>query len=687
MSIRARLVFLVLVVLLPALGAASWVVFRTWQAGHAALDLKASDGTRALAQGIDQVFTRHQAVARALAASPLLDGAPRLTEQERAQFDQTVRRAIQGSAVSVQLISASVRWIDTRLPATVPPRPLGPQAAAMQSRAGIRVLDPAQRDGDALAIVEPVPGRDREPVMNLLVVVPVAELQRLMAQRPSPQGWKRLLLDPDGRVVARQPADRREWQGGALDPLVRESLAGRGEGRFALRPPGGEPLRVYFSRGPRGWTSLTLVPRAQLDMGPFDAPAWLLMGAVALLALGVAGAWWVAREELRRQVEQAVAHTREAEQWSAQRERLQALGRLTGRVVHEFNNLLGVISNSAYLIQRQAAQAPQATQASLAMPVSATLRAVEAASQLTQHLLRFGGRQHSRPRTLALPEWLPGLRDMLGVVLGRRIELRIEPPPSDLFVRADPDELELALINLALNARDALPDGGRVSLKAEAAQAAVVEDLPPGRYLSITLRDNGPGIDPTQAPRVFEPFFTTKRDEPHAGFGLSQVHGLCVQAGGKAVLRSRPGEGTAVSLVLPAAEPEAPAADGVAGEASPVAVRVLLAEDNDSLGEVTVALIETMGARVERVADAEQALARLSDGPAVDVLLTDVTMPGAMDGLDLARVVRQRWPHVHVVLISAQADAMTGAQAFTVLRKPCAPAVLMAALRQHAASA
>lgn len=681
MSIRARLVLLVLIVLLPALGAASWVVFRTWQAGHAALDLKAADGTRALAQGIDQEFTKHQAIARALAASPLLDGAPRLTEHQRTQFDRTVRRAIQGAAVSVELVSGAVRWIDTRLPAAVPPRPLGPGANEMQDHAGILVLDPERHDGDALAILEPVFGQGSEPVMNLLVVVPVAELQRLMAQRSSPQGWSRLLLDPEGRVVVRQPASQRGWRQGALDPLVRESLAGRVEGRFALRPPRGEPLRVYFSRGPHGWTSLTLVPRAQLDMGLLDAPAWLLLGALALLALAVAGAWWVAREELRRQVDQAVARTREAEQWAAQRERLQALGRLTGRVVHEFNNLLGVISNSAYLIQRQA------TQASLAMPVSATLRAVEAASRLTQQLLRFGARQHSRPRTLALPEWLPGLREMLGVVLGRRIDLRIEPPP-ELCVRADPDELELALINLALNARDALPDGGSVSLKAEPADAAAVADLPPGRYLSITLQDNGPGIDPTQAPRVFEPFFTTKRDEPGAGFGLSQVHGLCVQAGGKAVLRSRPGEGTAVSLVLPAVEPESPALRELTGDdRSPFVARVLLAEDNDSLGEVTVALIETMGARVERATNAEQALARLAREPAVDVLLTDVAMPGAMDGLDLARVVRQRWPRVHVVLISAQADALSGAQGFTVLRKPCAPAVLMAALRQQAAGA
>ncbi len=166
------------------------------------------------------------------------------------------------------------------------------------------------------------------------------------------------------------------------------------------------------------------------------------------------------------------------------------------------------------------------------------------------------------------------------------------------------------------------------------------------------------------------------------------MHGLCAQAGGKAVLRSRPGQGTAVSLVLPAVDPEAPQAQRVEGanDPAPFVARVLLAEDNDSLGDVTVALIESMGARVERASHAAQALERLERGPAVDVLLTDVSMPGDLDGLDLARAVRQRWPQVRVVLISALGDRLKGVDNFRVLRKPCAPAVLIAALRQEAQS-
>lgn len=684
MAPHVRPILLVLAVLLPALGATAWQVWRSSPSDRAALDRQARDDTRALALAVDREFIRYGAMARALAASPLLDHAPRLGEQERADFDRGVRRAIDGAPVSVELISESVRWIDTRRSAAAPPshHALGPQALAGAS--GPRALQAQGVGAGGVAWVEPVFRQGPGPAMNLRVVMPQAELNRLLAQRPLREGWGVLLLDARGQVVARRPVPDSGSPGralggapdGALDALIRESLGGRVEGRFALQTRAGEALRVYFSRASQGWTALTTAPRAQFEPAFLGGPGQGLLAALALLALA-GGAWWVARAELRRRVAEAVERTRQAEQWAASRERLEALGRLTGRVAHEFNNLLGVISNSAHLIQRQA------TQPALAMPVAATLRAVDAASRLTQQLLRFGGRQRAQPRTLSLSEWLPERREMLGVVLGRRVALSIDVRGEDLNAHVDPDELELALINLALNARDALPEGGRVQLIADTAGAAQTADLPVGRYLSLTLRDNGPGMDPAQRRRAFEPFFTTKDPNPGAGLGLSQVHGLCAQAGGKAVLHSEPGQGTSVSLVLPAVAPEAALAGAGPGSTSPAPLRarVLLTEDNEALGDVTAALLESMGAQVERAAHAAQALERLEHGPAVDVLLTDVAMPGPLDGLGLARAVRRRWPGVRVVLISAHGDALAGADNFPVLRKPCAPAVLMAALR------
>jgi signal transduction histidine kinase/CheY-like chemotaxis protein len=629
MSTRFRLILLTLVLLLPTLGALAWGVWDTWRAGHAALDRQAAESARAMALSLDREFTRHGAIARALAASPLLDQAPRLTEHEREAFEQAARRAIQGSPVSVELVSESVRWIDTRWPPHSPPRPLGAGGAALSRSAGVHALAASGPQGAGVAVVEPVLRSGAVPVMNLKVVLPMVELRRLMERRVTNADGRAWLLDPRGQVVLRHPAAQPGGREGPLDAWVRDSLAGRAEGRFALRSVGGESLRLYFSRAPQGWTALTAVPLARFDGWVMPAPTQRLLAACVLLGLAAGALLWAARGELHRHVAAAVARTRQEERVAAGRERTQALGRLTGRMAHEFNNLLGVISNSAYLIERQA------THPALAMPVAATLRAVEAASRLMQQLLRLGGRERAQPRTLALREWLPDLREMLGVVLGRRIELSMGVPDEDLCVLADPGELELAIINLALDARDALPDGGHVHLGAERAAPALVGGLPAGRYLSITLRIDGPGVAKAPGP-----------------------------------------------LVLPAVPPEARVAKAMPADGPPLRARVLLTEDNETLGDVTAAMLESMGARVDRAAHAGQALDRLERGPPVDVLLTDVSMPGPLDGLGLARTVRRRWPSVRVVLISAQGHALGPDDNFPVLRKPCAPAVLKAALRR-----
>lgn len=641
MSTRFRLILLALGLLLSALGAIAWGVWDTWRAGHLALDRQATESARAMALSLDREFTRYGAIARALGASPLLDRAPRLTDHEREAFDQAARRAIQGSPVSVELVSESVRWIDTRWPPHSPPRPLGAGGAALSRSAGVHALAASGPEGAGVAVVEPVFRSGTVPVMNLKVVLPTAELRRLMERRDPNADGRAWLLDPRGQVVLRQPAAQPGGRDGPLDAWVRESVAGRAEGRFALRSVGGEPLRLYFSRAPQGWTALTAVPLEGFDAALVPVPTQRLLVAFVVVALAAGALLWAARGELRRDVATAVARTRHEEREAAGRERTQALGRLAGRMAHEFNNLLGVISNSAYLIERQA------TQPALAMPVAATLRAVEAASRLMQHLLRLGGHQRAQARTLALREWLPDRREVLGVVLGRRIELSIGVPDEALCVRADPDELELAIINLALDARDALPDGGHVHLGAERAGPALVAGLPAGCYLSITLRVDGPGV--AAAPNL-------------------------------------PRGAAPAPLVLPAVPPEACVRQAMPADGPPLRARVLLTEDNEALGDVTAAMLESMGARVDRAAHAGQALDRLERGPPVDVLLSDVSMPGPLDGLGLARTVRRRWPSVRVVLISAQGHALGPGDNFPVLRKPCAPAVLMAALRRESAS-
>ena len=400
------------------------------------------------------------------------------------------------------------------------------------------------------------------------------------------------------------------------------------------------------------------------------------------VALALAQASATMREsqaELERQVAQAVQLTREAEHRVSHNQRVEALGRLTGGVAHDFNNLLGVISNSAHLIQRQT------TSQKLLVPVAATLRAVEVGSRLTQHLLRFSGRQPVQPRAVSLAAFLPEVLELMKLVLGKRVEVALEVDPDTPNVTVDPSELELGLINLALNARDAIEGTGHVWLRAGVAQAEDTLDLPAGEFVAISVGDDGKGLDESLAERVFEPFFSTKGVGQGTGLGLSQVHGLCKQAGGTARLASTPGLGTTVTLVLPAASAPprpAPAAGPSEAELSLHGRRVLLVEDNDELAEVTAALLSSFGATIERAAEASQALRLLDGAPPFDVMLSDVVMPGDMDGVALARRLQVDRPELPVVLISGYSSALASAGDLVVLRKPCAPDDLIAALQQ-----
>ena len=347
-------------------------------------------------------------------------------------------------------------------------------------------------------------------------------------------------------------------------------------------------------------------------------------------------------------------------------------------MAHDFNNLLGVISNSAHLMQRHA------TAAEWQAPLAATLRAVAVGSRLTQQLLRFAAQQPLCARPVDLAQALHELRDMLQTVMGSRTEVTVAVAAGTPRVTVDVNELELALTNLTLNARDAMPLGGHLRLQARRAHDDEVPDLPDGDYVLITVSDDGLGIDDDAAGRVFEPFFTTKEAGQGTGLSLAQVMGFCVQAGGTARLTSTEGLGTTVSLILPACE-DVPALAMVLPRTPAHSIdgaRLLLVEDNDDLAEVTEALLSRLGCQVHRTADPQGALRLIAEEPAFDVVLSDIKMPGGMDGLGLARVLRELCPDLPVVLISGYTEQTTDHDDFVVLDKPCPPTKLIAALHE-----
>ena len=556
-----------------------------------------------------------------------------------------------------------------------------------------------------------------------------AELQQLLARQGLPPDWVVQVIAPGGEVVAAHPPGLAD-AALRLTPELRQQRAPGRELTFEATAADGLAMSAYLNTTARGWTLVSAQPDPTLIAAMSPAVQKVAAGSLLLLGIAIFGALWAARRiiepvhalkhaasrmqrgetmtggttgivecdevaatlataadalrhsrsELERQVAEAVKHTREAEQRISRSQHIEALGRLTGGVAHDFNNLLGVISNSAHLMQRQSSTS---SSTELQAPLAATLRAVAVGSRLTQQLLRFAAQQPVCAQPVDLARALPELRELMQTVLGARIEVTVAVAPGTPRVTIDTNELELALTNLTLNARDAMPLGGHLTLQARRAHDDEVPDLPAGDYVLITLSDDGLGIDDDVAGQVFEPFFTTKEVGQGTGLSLAQVMGFCKQAGGTARLTSTEGLGTTVSLLLPARDEPAAIVAPVAlnGHAPSIdGTRLLLVEDNDDLADMTAVLLTRLGCEVQRATDSQAALRLIADEPAFDVVLSDIKMPGGMDGLGLARVLRDHCPDLPVVLISGYAAPALADEDFVVLAKPCPPSTLVAAL-------
>lgn len=384
-----------------------------------------------------------------------------------------------------------------------------------------------------------------------------------------------------------------------------------------------------------------------------------------------------------------VARREAAEVALKQAQRLEAIGQLTGGVAHDFNNLLMIVSGNAERLKRLVADGDDRTRRAL----EAIETAVRRGADLTSHLLSFSRRQTHESRTVDLSERLPAVQAMLQSSLRGDIAVKIETPDGLWKTRVDVSEFELALLNLAVNARDAMPGGGTLTISArnEALTKPNEEDLA-GEFVAVSVADSGAGIDPAVIARVFEPFFTTKEVGKGTGLGLSQVYGFARQAGGTATIRSEPGKGTVVTLHLPRAPhglPDEPVDRPDDAASSPMAARtrgtrVLLVEDNVQVADVTRALLEARGYSVTSACDVASALASLRSGKPPDLVLSDIVMPGDADGLDLARTVRQQFPGLPVVLASGYSDKAQTAmnEGFPLVRKPFNGARLHEALAE-----
>jgi PAS domain S-box-containing protein len=379
----------------------------------------------------------------------------------------------------------------------------------------------------------------------------------------------------------------------------------------------------------------------------------------------------------------------EAETRAGEIDRMEALGQLAGGIAHDFNNLLAVIlSYTEFALEDLPASS------STRPDIEEVRRAAERAADLTRRLLVFSHREVVHPELVDMGGLLKGLEPLLVRTLGEQLEIRVEVAAAIEPVNADPGELEQMLLNLALNARDAMPDGGVLSITVDGTDIGLGADpLVAGRFLRIRVSDTGVGMSPEVASHVFEPFFTTKPKGRGTGLGLSTVYGAVSEMKGSISVRSSPGIGSTFTVLMPVANsqtaPRSPklaaAARAHAPEARP-AKRVLLVEDDDAVRRATSRILRREGCRVLEAASGEQALKILAEcGGMVDLLLTDVVMPG-MSGWEMHTQVIGHWPGIPAIFMSGYTDDVVGREAiaaggFDFIAKPFAANELLALVR------
>jgi PAS domain S-box-containing protein len=375
----------------------------------------------------------------------------------------------------------------------------------------------------------------------------------------------------------------------------------------------------------------------------------------------------------RRQAEQELEEARTA---LFQSQKLQALGELTGGIAHDFNNLMTVIRGSVDLLRRE--DLPDAKRQRYLGAIADT---ADRAATLTNHLLAFGRRQALKPEVLDLNLRLDAFAEVLVRMLGSQLEIVVDLAHSIWLVEVDPTQLETALLNAAINARDAMAGGGRITLST--ANVAVGDQ----EMVCVSIADTGSGMPEAVLNRAFEPFFTTKPVGKGTGLGLSQIHGFAAQTGGRAEIDSTVGAGTTVRLFLPRSHKSVTAAGLEAQDVRiPPGLKVLVVEDNAQVREFATSLLQDMGCTVASVEDAGAALATLEREP-TDLLFSDVVMP-SVSGIELARQARARFPDLPILLASGYSEeVIKGAGSeFDFVSKPYGAETLATAIRTQLAT-
>jgi signal transduction histidine kinase/CheY-like chemotaxis protein len=509
----------------------------------------------------------------------------------------------------------------------------------------------------------------------------------------------------DGTVLARFPhVDAAIGTSFGNLPPFTEVLAHGMSGTLLMESPVDGSIRVTAIRALRAFPLAVMVSVEQgRILVDWRHEAWalifvalLLGGAVVFLLLSLSRRSRQVERLLdeshtaREMAEQAndglmeqIAERARAEGALRQAQRIEAIGQLTGGVAHDFNNLLMVVLGNVDILQRRAESDGNPL---MAERLAAIRSAAERGATLTGHLLAFARRQPLMPKPIDLNATIRGMEHLLSSARGIRAQVRFRLDDDLWAAMVDQSQIELLILNLVLNARDAMPDGGLITIETANRRRLVTtgaDGAPPGDYVTITVRDTGAGIAADILPHVFEPFFTTKPPGFGSGLGLSQVFGTAKQSGGEVHIVSEVGRGTAVTVDLPRATmvPVRSAGERREPRLEGSDATILLVDDDDPVRAVTAAMLQDLGYHVRNVASGDEALAVLAQDGGVDLLLTDLVMSG-MNGTQLAAAARAAHPDVSIVFISGYADQVGGALSpdDRLVRKPFGAADLHRAI-------
>ncbi len=521
---------------------------------------------------------------------------------------------------------------------------------------------------------------------------------RFYAEAASDLPHTGVLVRADGGVLIREPLRAGSMRLGADSPMMRE-IAARPEQGFATAASSVDgKQRMYAYRKVSGYplyVALGAEKAVVLQRWYAHLAVFAVVAAAASLALLLLSWLALRRVESERastarlhtaldEVQRETARREAAEERVRQAQRMEAVGQLTAGIAHDFNNLLMAVMGSLELLRKHLPIGDERAARLLSNAEKGTQRG----AALTQRLLAFGRGQALRPETVDVPDLVRGMSGLLGNSSGSNVQIETRFPISLVPARVDASQLEVALLNLAVNARDAMPGGGHLTITAREERIGTGQEgeLPQGAYVVLGVADTGEGMNPATLARCMEPFFTTKGIGKGTGLGLSMVHGLAAQSGGRLVLHSREGEGTTAELWLPRAEVEAAPVEASVSEMVEVRPkslnrRTLLVVDDDPLVLAsTSSMLEDLGHTAVEAASGRQALEILRAGAKVDLVLTDQGMPG-MTGLQLAAELRQLRPNLPVLLASGYAEAAElAASGMPLLPKPFGQAAMMAAV-------